>query len=172
MHEVLPNLYVGSAACFDKHLAPLMENDTWALWSVVHAAKEPYHRETLGYTTRAAPKDHPEYLFAFRGHRLFMNLVDAADPAYIPKALIDVAILFMEDADRQGRKLMVHCNQGRSRSPTLLMLLIAPLLPADFTEAEEKFKTLCPDYAPADGMRIFAMVNWLEYHSREFGRAA
>lgn len=50
-----------------------------ANWAVVHACKEPYHRLALGYSSKAAPKNHPEYLFAKRTNRLILNLVDADD---------------------------------------------------------------------------------------------
>lgn len=172
MIEVADGLYVGSDADFRKHLAPLMQGDTFATWAVVHACKEPYHREALGYTGRAAPKDHPEYLLAHRGHRLILNLVDAADPAYIPKPVVDAAIAFMEDMEERKRRVLVHCNQGHSRSPILMLLLLAPLLPADFNEAETQFRGLYPPYAPGTGMRLFAEMYWADYHDRPFGRAA
>ena len=38
-----------------------------------------YHRQALGYRSRGAPKDHPEYLVARRGNRLILNIVDAND---------------------------------------------------------------------------------------------
>lgn len=48
MIEVHPNLFVGS------------QDDEAAIrghpsWFVVHACKEPYHRQALGYTSQGAP---------------------------------------------------------------------------------------------------------------------
>ena len=62
MKEVMPGLFVGNALDYD-----LVKDDPD--WSVVQCAKEPWHREALGYTGRAAPREHPEYLWARRGNR-------------------------------------------------------------------------------------------------------
>ncbi len=58
---------------------------------------------------------------------------------------------------------MVHCNQGRSRSPTIAMLVLAKSLPAKFEDAEDAFREIYPDYDPANGMREFARMNWDDY---------
>ncbi len=89
MIEICPNLYVGDQYDFEDNVR-FLEG-----WAVVHACKEPYHRDALGYTGRGAPKDHPEYLIARRDEGLILNLVDADDPAYIPQEIIDTAIRFI-----------------------------------------------------------------------------
>lgn len=156
MIEVAPNLFVGDQNDYE---AIRLENG----WQVVHCAKDPWHRQALGYSGRGAPKDHPEYLYARRGARLALNLIDAEDPAYIPKEIIDVAVQFIKA--RATGKLLTHCNQGASRSPTIAMLAIAPSLSADFLTAEETFSSeLYPPYMPKSGMRGFAEAHWAEYH--------
>jgi hypothetical protein len=47
--EVRPNLFVGGGADFDA---------VWDEpgWMILQCAKEPWHREALGYTGRGAPK--------------------------------------------------------------------------------------------------------------------
>lgn len=165
MIEVAPNLFVGNQADYD--------GQTWgADWAVVHAAKEPYHRAALGYTERAAPKDHPEYLWAYRERgeqahgRLILNLVDAADPSYIPKSLIDEALTYLTLNLGAGLPTLVHCNQGKSRSPVIAMLHLAPTLPDQFEQAEDAMRLLYPPYEPAHGMREFARRNWPDYQAR------
>jgi len=139
-------------------------------WSIVHAAKEPHHREMLGYTGRAAPKDHAEYLFGYRGNRLVLNLVDVDDPAYVNVSVIDAAVDFIHLHINEKRNVLVHCNVGQSRSPTIAMLYLTSqglLPPADFEFAEAEFKrSYYPNYAPARGMREFARSNWQRYSSR------
>ena len=49
MIEVYPNLFIGS------------EDDEAAIrgqsgWFIIHACKEPYHRQALGYAGRVPPK--------------------------------------------------------------------------------------------------------------------
>lgn len=85
MIEVYPNLFVGDEA--DARTALSATG-----WFIVHACKEPFHRQELGYTGRAAPKSHPEYLIAERDGRLILNLVDAPKPAYNPKEVVDAAV--------------------------------------------------------------------------------
>ena len=59
MKEAYPNLFVGSQTDYESN--PKMFDN----WFVVHACKEPYHRNALGYTGRSAPKDSPYYLFLY-----------------------------------------------------------------------------------------------------------
>ncbi|MDO9036420.1 MAG: phosphatase, partial [Methanoregula sp.] len=110
MIEIYPNLFIGNENDYETKVR--QESG----WCVVHACKEPYHREALGYSGRAAPKNHPEYLIARRGNRLILNLVDAPDPAYIPKEIIDAALAFISANLNAGSHVLVHCNEGCSRS--------------------------------------------------------
>jgi len=71
MIEIYPNLYIGNEDDYESKV----RSETG--WCVVHACKDPYHRQALGYTGRAAPKEHPEYLIARRDNQLILNLVDA-----------------------------------------------------------------------------------------------
>jgi predicted protein tyrosine phosphatase len=135
-------------------------------WIVIHACKEPYHRKALGYTGRAAQKNHPEYLFARRGNRLILNLVDAPDARYIPKELIDLAINTIQESLSQGKKILVHCNEGRSRSAgigLLYLLAVNDLDCTDFDDAEIKYRKKYPEYNPNKGVRDFLIDHWQEY---------
>lgn len=161
MKEIASRLWIGSQIDWEQ----IEEvDDTWA---VVHACKEPYHRKALGYTGRAAPKDHPEYLIAKRGNRLILNLIDVDDPKYVAKAIVDAAMAHIDEHLAAGALVMCHCNQGASRSPTLGMLFMAHQLPEAFDEAETMFKAeRYPDYSPAKGMQSFARENWGFYRNR------
>ncbi|MFA6702829.1 MAG: dual specificity protein phosphatase family protein [Dysgonamonadaceae bacterium] len=159
MIEITKNLYIGSQDDYELNVK------FQANWVVIHACKEPYHRQALGYTGRAVANTHPEYLVAERGNRLILNLVDVADPKYIAKEIIDKAITVI-DENIQSRHVLVHCNQGMSRSATIALLYLhhAGIIPTDnFIEAEEEFLKLYPNYNPANGMRIFAKNYWDEY---------
>jgi hypothetical protein len=109
MIEILGNLFVGNQ---DDYEFSVKRQDGWA---VVHACKEPYHRQALGYKTQGAPKTHPEYLIARRGERLILNLVDADNPAYIPAEIIDAALAFIHEQLASERRVLVHCNQVYSK---------------------------------------------------------
>ena len=142
MKEIYPNLYIGSQD--DYEFCVKSQPD----WDVIHACKEPYHRQALGYTGRAVANTHSEYLIAERGNRLILNLVDVDDPKYIAKEIIDKAIASI-DKNIDHKKVLVHCNQGMSRSATigLLYLRYAGIISTDdFKEAEKEFLKLYPHY--------------------------
>jgi len=164
MIEIHPGLYVGDERDYYQ-----VEHETG--WRVVHACKEPFHRQALGYVGRAAPREHPEYLIARRGDRLILNLVDAPDPAYIPREIIDAAIEFIRESLAEGHRVLVHCNQGESRSPGIgLLYLVActERLPRDTLEhAETSYRAVYPLYNPGRGVRGFMAANWESYSGRK-----
>lgn len=160
MIEIANNLHVGDEVDYQ---AVVKRQGGWA---IVHACKEPYHRQAVGYSGRACSKDHPEYLLARRGHRLMLNLVDVDNPDWIHPLIIDTAIQFIDEHLDNGQKVLVHCNQGCSRSAGLGMLYLAHLgkfAGMDFSTAETAYKEICAPYAPAGGMYGFIVKNWKIY---------
>ncbi|SMO48396.1 dual specificity protein phosphatase family protein [Gracilimonas mengyeensis] len=163
MIEIHPNLYVGDQTDFERNVRNQQG------WSIVHACKEPYHREAVGYSGRGAPKHHPEYLIAKRGHRLMLNLIDPENPAYIPKEIIDAALSFIDRNLNDGKKVLVHCNQGQSRSPGIGLLYLAKeggIENGSFNEALMEFKNIYPAINMAGGMAGFLKMNWNNYVSK------
>lgn len=160
MRQIFPQLYIGNDSDY-------LYNLRLPGWKVVQACKDPFHRDALGYTGRSAPVDHPEYLMARRENRLILNLVDAEDPAYIHEECIDGALAFIRAGLREGYPVLVHCNQGRSRAPSIGLLYLASrtdtLPTGTLADAEYAFKQLYPDYAPGEGMRGFLLQNWYLY---------
>jgi predicted protein tyrosine phosphatase len=63
--------------------------------------------------------------------------------------------------------VLVHCNQGMSRSPAIGLLYLAKytdqLPKSSFAEAEAAFRKLYPPYNPAPGVRGFMFQNWSAY---------
>jgi hypothetical protein len=162
MIEVHHHLFVGSQ---DDEVSTRGQSG----WFIVHACKEPYHRQALGYTGRAASKDHPEYLIARRPGRLILNLVDAADVNYIPAQIIDAALGDIHQ-NIASSKVLVHCNQGMSRSPTIAFLYLLKFSDVfrrrDHDEDARDFLKIYPPYAPAQGMADYVRLNWVKYSSR------
>lgn len=132
-------------------------------WFVVHACKEPYHRQALGYTTQGAPKQHPEFLLAERPGRLILNLVDVAQVAFVAPIIVDTALCAI-DRHIGEFKVLVHCNQGLSRSPSIALLYLLKHTDAlgsrDPNAALLAFRTLYPPYPPAQGMADYVRMNW------------
>lgn len=160
MVEIMNNLFVGN----DNDYERIFKHET--NWAVIHACKEPYHRQLLGYTSQGAPKNHPEYLIALRKNILFLNIVDANSSAYIPKEIINKAINFIKENMDLNIKTLVHCNKGESRSPIIVMLYLASIgyfMNEDFYTAESSFINLYPNYNPGKGMRDFAIEHFCSY---------
>lgn len=170
MIEVHPGLFVGNNEDFIKIAGDVYPGHgfTDERWAVVHACKEPYHREFVGYTGKAAPPSSDEYLFARRGWRLALNLVDVAFPEYVKPALVDRAMAFIRDAREEevGLKVLIHCNQGGSRSPSLALHwmrrnLVTWAGPAiTFEIGEDMMRGRYPAYKPAEGIRGFVRERW------------
>jgi hypothetical protein len=157
--EICPNLFVGSQDDEARIRGQLG-------WFVIHACKEPYHREALGYTGRGAPKEHPEYLMATRNGRLILNLVDVDNVAFIAPDIIDAALAAIGQ-NITSLKILVHCNQGMSRSPTIALLYLAQTSDAFRGQSSDEgmriFRGLYPGFSPAKGMADFVRLHWQRY---------
>ncbi len=158
MIEVHPSLFVGSQMDYESQVG------TANNWAIVHACKEPYHRQALGYSGRAAAKTHPEYLVVRRDNRLILNLVDVDDPAYIPDEIMDTSVAFIHERLNAGQRVLVHCNQGLSRSPSIAMLYLGThteRLPRNsFEQAFTTFREIYPPFSPAAGVLGFLRRRW------------
>jgi hypothetical protein len=157
--EIHRNLFVG-AQVDEEHVRGQ------AGWFFVHACKEPYHREALGYSGRGAPKEHPEYLIARRDGRLILNLVDVDNVNFISAEIVDAALGAIRD-NIDTSKVLLHCNLGHSRSPTIAFLYLTKYTDRfaglGIEDAVAAFRELYPPYNPARGMADYARINWGRY---------
>jgi hypothetical protein len=162
MIEVLSNLFIGSQA---DEVGIRGQSG----WFVVHACKEPYHRQVLGYSGRGASKDHPEYLIARRTGCLILNLVDVNDVNFIAPEIVDAALTDIHHNIKTS-KILVHCNQGMSRSPTIAFLYLLKhsdiFSGLDHPASVQRFHGIYPPYAPAQGMADYVRANWAKYSSK------
>ena len=134
-------------------------------WSgLLHAAKHPCHVGAVGYTG-SLPKDHPEYLVAVRdeGRQLYLNIVDAPVPIF--RHEVFTAALDFLDVWAFTGPVLVHCNNGLSRAPSLVLAWLAKRGRKDwadmsFAEARAAFERLMPDYAPGKGIEQFLVEEW------------
>src|SRR5664280_1642667 len=114
-----PGLFVGTQEDYE---SVARHEDGW--W-VVHACKDPYHRQLLGYTGRGAPKGPNYYRVRHRPDTLTLNMVDVEDPSFISQEeLIDPCLDFIQEGLNKGMKVLIHCNQGESRAPGICMLCL------------------------------------------------
>jgi predicted protein tyrosine phosphatase len=96
-----------------------------------------------------------------------MNIVDAPSPAFFAKEMIDQALDFIDETLDRGLKVLIHCNRGESRSPSIALLYLASrkaALPIVSLEAAEaRFRSLYSAYNPKAGIRGFLSMHWSDY---------
>lgn len=71
-----------------------------------------------------------------------------------------------EDHRLQGYKILIHCNQGESRAPTIGLLYIARLGAfeyADFDTSVQKLKEIYPVYMPKRNIFLTVRSLWRDF---------
>ena len=130
--------------------------------AVVHACKHPCHVQAVGYRG-SLPRGHPNYLVLSKDFDLYLNMIDPDKPLFMPPLFSS----FMEFARKHweaGRGVLIHCNLGESRAPTLALLFLAKHVGAisdnSFADAYRDFLPLYPDYRPGLGIQSYVTTNW------------
>jgi hypothetical protein len=92
--------------------------------------------------------------------------VDVAQVSFIAPIIVDTALGAI-DRHIGEFKVLVHCNQGLSRSPSIALLYLLKHTDAlgsqDPAAALLAFRRLYPPYAPAQGMADYVRLNWAKY---------
>jgi len=153
------NLCVGTTA----DLAQINDQD----WAVVHATQT-IHYKIFGWDRKfnKPNKSHPNYIYYEKDNRLSLNWVDGEALLYNwSGAETFVKILNFIDKWIQTKKVLIHCDQGQSRSPTLGMLYLAKrakLIPhQSFDLAKAEFIKIYPYYLPS-GIGDYVKSKWTE----------
>lgn len=133
-------------------------------WAVVNTAKT-IHCEIMGWGS-VTPKDHPNYLSFEKDQLLSFNWVDGGSYLYKmsgPEAF--TRALDFIDRWYASKKILINCDQGHSRSPTVALLYLSKRLHVisdeSFTQAREEFQLFYPTYAPS-GIAEFVTSHWNE----------
>ena len=153
MIEVHPRLHVGDLASCRAATGD---------WAIVHACKSPCHQSAVGYKGNL-PKEHPSYLALRKEGALFLNLIDPPVPLFQLESF-EVFLGFASEQWDAGKSLLIHCNQGESRAPSLALLLLAfrlGIIPNNtFGQARDAFQLLYPKYSPGAGIEQFLTLQW------------
>lgn len=167
MIEVYPNIIVCSE---DEYEWYIQRSPTNNYKGIIHACKEPYHRNRLGYNTKGAPKSAGEgYYFVEdtfsedNTGELFLNIIDANEVRFIPELLFHKSFEFINKYISNG-KIIIHCNKGESRSTGIVIAYLNRY--TDFfedcdslEEQLDKFKGIYPKMKLGNG--IYEMVKHL-----------
>ena len=155
MKEIYQNLYIGT------------ENDCSvgrvSGYAVIHACKHPCHVGAVGYRGNL-PKSHPYYLILEKEKHLYLNMVDMEQelsPIYT-NPIFKSALSFI-DRHIKDDKILIHCNQGQSRSPSIGLVYLANngiITNKSFHEAAIAFKDVYRDFMPGKGISEYLSRNW------------
>ena len=130
-------------------------------WATVHACKRPCHFNMLGKVT---PEDE-HYLSLSTGMDLYLNIIDPPQPLFKLETFT-TAHLFIKRHWHAGNPILIHCNQGESRAPSIAMLFLASetgiITNASYEQATQEFIKLYPTYQPGKGIQMFLHTNWLD----------
>lgn len=133
---------------------------------IVHACKSPCHSEGVGYKGNL-DKKHPYYLTYQTKNDLYLNIIDADTPlpAEFGDPIFKKALDFIESKYNKSpySKVLVHCNRGQSRSPSIALVFMAKKGEIDsisYDTATRDFKKLYPEYAPGKGIAHYLENNW------------
>jgi hypothetical protein len=151
------NLFIGTM----NDIAQTNDRD----WAFVHATQS-IHYKIFGWntTTNKPNKDHPNYIFYEKDNRVSLNWVDGAAHLYNWSGVetFNKILDFIEKWSNQ-RKVLIHCDQGQSRAPTLGVLYLAKrlkIIPDDcFISAKNEFIKLYPNYLPS-GIGDYVNDKW------------
>lgn len=155
MQEITDNLFVGS----DQDCISINSE-----FKVIHACKT-CHQKGVGYSGNLS-QSHPNYLIFLRNNNLYLNMVDM-DRELLPKfthPMVKIAMDFISENISKS-KILIHCNQGESRAPSLGLIYLAKnnIINSDsYFEATKDFVSIYPNYNPGIGIRLYLNKNWNE----------
>lgn len=153
MKEIVPNLFIGSD--LDCHYV----NNGFA---IIHACKT-CHQSGVGYLGNLSSSN-PNYLIYEKKNNLYLNMVDM-DRELLSRfthPIMKNAITFIEKHINE-RQILIHCNQGQSRSPSIGIVYLARknrITPTSYLDAKNEFIGVYPDFLPGRGIELYLMKNW------------
>ena len=141
LYQVAPNLYFGDQqACS-------------ANGAIVHACKSPcFTQVSHGFRN-------PLWIESY--NHLYLNIIDSEKPLFV-MGLFTKFLAFTEEHIKEG-PVVIHCNQGQSRAPSLALVYMAKrlkvLTDASYVAAAREFMQNAP-YYPSLGIQLWLRKNW------------
>lgn len=124
--------------------------------SVLHCARDPWFVDAkqAGFPTMPDTRD---TVICIKYNEMALNLVDAADPRYFWDCTINTGLQFITDRMAAGDPILVHCNAGVSRSPSIALLWMWEhgFLDKEFQYVTAQFRNLYRDYMPGNGVYLY-----------------
>lgn len=160
-------LYYGDEETLCKIILTFDENVSYLL-----CAKNPFHKNVVGYENKCS-KDHQEYLVAYRPENnvMALNMVDAPKVEFFSDKMIYPAIEFIGKELENHRNVVVICNKGESRSPTMCLMYMMKNNVFDknlsHSEVFSEFSKLARNWNPRLGILQYCVSYWDKYRKGE-----
>lgn len=126
-------------------------------WAFVHATKSIFN--TLSCPTNRVIHE--------EGNRLYLNWIDVEDYRFFDyeEAGVQNVIAALDFIDnwRRHKKVLIHCDQGVSRGPSLGMTWLfkrSGMIDNGISANRKKFLDIYPEYYPTGGIHMFLFLNW------------
>ena len=151
------NLFIGTL-----NDLPKTKNQEWA---IVHATQT-IHYQIFKWnrTTNKPDRNHPNYIYYEKDDRVSLNWVDGAAYLY-NRSGVETFIKILNFIDKwiPQKNILIHCDQGQSRSPTLGLLYLAKraktISNESFLAAQKEFIQYYRYYLPS-GIGEYVEKNW------------
>lgn len=131
-------------------------------WAVVHACKTPCHQKGVGYRGNLS-SSHEHYLVLEHAYHLYLNMIDPDKPLFMPPLFTEF-LKFARRVREEERELLIHCNQGASRAPSLGLLYMAKVSREvsndSYEKARSQYEAIDPRYRPGLGIQTFLSKKW------------
>ena len=155
MKKIHTNLFIGGDSDCD---ACLMDPE----FSIVHACKT-CHQKAVKYEGSLSPS-HPNYLIYEVGSHIYLNMVDMPNEllSKFTNPIFKHAMDFI-NREIKTKNVLVHCNFGMSRSPSLGLVYLAStgvISNNSLENAADEFFGLYPKYSPGTGIMLYMKHNW------------
>ncbi|MGA2297888.1 MAG: dual specificity protein phosphatase family protein [FCB group bacterium] len=155
MIEIYTNLFIGTTQD-----CPITSTDDW---TTIHACKDPCHRRAVNYRNNL-PNSHSFYLIYKNNYDLYLNMVDMEQELMLKftNPIMKAAMSFIEE-NITDKKILIHCNQGQSRSPSIAMIYLARIRFISnnkFENTVQDFINIFPNYNPGTGIKLYMKKNW------------
>lgn len=115
-------------------------------------------------TVEISHPSHNNYLIKEEPGHIYLNIVDMAHLSHeFTYPIISAAVNFMKDKI-DTCQIIIHCNQGVSRSPALALVFLAKILneisKESYDLAKDDFIELYPPYCPGIGVDNYLRKHW------------
>lgn len=152
------DLFIGSRVDYNK-----LEQEDWVFVHVTQTIH--YKLMEWDWYQNEPDKSHPCFIIYENHNRLSLNWVDGSCQYFEKMGSIDIFIQILDFIDKwiDKKKVLIHCDHGESRSPTIGLLYLAKRLKmisnSSFQDAKRDFIKFYPGYSPS-GIASYVEKIW------------